>query len=129
MRIVKCLLLTLIGLFLVFLFIHMFRFALFFCCDYLLFGLSSSLLLAFFLTFCFLFLSFLRSFRTLCSLILSNRNYTRQTNSYSCDGHAQLTLVLSLSSVAVFLDILASSFCPDRFLILLSPIFLFPVCE
>jgi len=129
MRIVKCLLLTLIGLFLVFLFIHMFRFALFFCFDYLLFGLSSSLLLAFFLTFCFLFLSFSRSSRTLCSLILSNRNYTRQTNSYSCDGHAQLTLVLSLSFVAVFLDILASSFCPDRFLILLSPIFLFPVCE
>ena len=50
-------------------------------------------------------------------------------HSHSCDGDEQLTLVLSLSSVAVFLDILASSFCPDRFLILLSLIFLFPVCE
>ena len=85
---------------------------------------------ALFLTFyIYLFQSFSRSFRTLCSLLLSKRSHTRQTHSHSCDGDEQLTLVLSLSSVAVFLDILASSFCPDRFLILLSLIFLFPVCE
>ena len=57
-RIVKCLLLTLIGLFLVVLFLYKLFTALFFCRDYLLFGLFSSLR-AFFLT---VFVHFVRYF-------------------------------------------------------------------
>lgn len=54
--------------------------------------------------------------------------------SYSVHSHSynlleQLIVVVSLSFIAVFLGILASSFFPDGLLILLSPTFLFRACE
>lgn len=54
--------------------------------------------------------------------------------SYSVHSHSynlleQLIVVVSLSFIAVFLGILASSFFPDGLLILLSPAFLFRACE
>ena len=53
---------------------------------------------------------------------------------YSVHSHSynlleQLIVVVSLSFIAVFLGILASSFFPDGLLILLSPTFLFRACE
>lgn len=54
--------------------------------------------------------------------------------SYSVHSHSynlleQLIVVVSLSFIAVFLGILASSFFPDGLVILLSPTFLFRACE
>lgn len=50
-------------------------------------------------------------------------------HSHSYNLLEQLIVVVSLSFIAVFLGILASSFFPDGLLILLSPTFLFRACE
>lgn len=99
--------------------------ALFFCHDYLLFCFALQfldlLLLHHFCFFLFLRFNHVR-FRDqlLCSWCLSKWDFL--WSSWTTDSCV-------ITSVAVFLDILASSFCPDRFLILLSPTFLFPLCE